>query len=262
MNEHPLITLTTDFGDGSPYVAQMKGVLTDRVPDAILVDVTHAIPPQDVTAGALVIADTTPWFPERTVHVGVVDPGVGTGRRILAGRLARGWFVGPDNGLFSLAEIRQSVVLENRDHWLANVTATFHGRDMMAPVAAALAAGVPLEELGPATTEWARLSLPPPIVSGNRVNGKVIHVDRFGNLITNLGREDVAADPDAADPDVIVEDRPVRFVRCYGEADPGDLVALIGSSGRLEIAVVNGSGADTLGRDPAVSAAAATIPPK
>ncbi len=257
MTERPLITLTTDFGDGSPYVAQMKGVLTGRAPEASLVDVTHAIPPQDVTAGALAIAETTPWFPERTVHIGVVDPGVGTGRRILAGRLARGWFVGPDNGLFSLAEIHHAVVLENRDHWLANVTATFHGRDVMAPVAAALAAGVPLERLGPATTEWVRLSLPPPVVSGDRVIGKVIHVDRFGNLVTNLRREEVAADPA-----VTVKDRPVRFVRCYGEADPGDLVALIGSSGRLEIAVVNGSGAEAVGRDPAVSAGTVTSPPE
>lgn len=256
MTERPLITLTTDFGNGSPYVAQMKGVLSGRVPETSLVDLTHAVPPQDVTAGALAIAETIRWFPERAIHIGVVDPGVGTARRILAGRLAVGSFVGPDNGLFSLAEIRQAVVLENRDHWLENVTATFHGRDVMAPVAAALAAGVPLDRLGPATTEWVRLELPPPVVAGRRVLGQVIHVDSFGNLVTNLRREELAADPE-----VTVQDRPVRTVRCYGEADPGEWVALVGSSGRLEIAVVNGSGAEVVGRDPTVSAVAAAIPP-
>ncbi len=244
----PLVSLTTDFGGDSPYVAQMKGVLLRRLPDATLVDITHAVPSQDVMAAAISLADTLPWFPSQAVHIGVVDPGVGTDRRILAGRLRDGWFVGPDNGLFSLSEIREAVSLQNPQYWQAKVSDTFHGRDIMAPVAAAIASGVPLQQLGPAVHDWAVLSLPEPRRQEEQLLGQVIHVDSFGNLITNLKETEIT--PDAH---VTIGGEAIPMVRCYGEASAGELVALIGSAGRLEIAVVNGSAEAAIGGDRCVT---------
>lgn len=244
----PLITLTTDFGTGSPYVAQMKAVLSGRIPDVRLVDVTHTIPPQDVTAAAVVLADTLKWFPAGTAHVAVVDPGVGTERRILAGRCEQGWFVGPDNGVFSLCRISDIVALENPQPWLSPVSDTFHGRDVMSPVAAWLASGQPLAELGPPVTDWVRLQIREPVERDGETIGSVIHIDSFGNLITNLTARSVSPKSE-----VRVNDQPLRRVRCYGDASTGEVVALIGSGGRLEIAVVNGSAAERFGHDLTVS---------
>lgn len=240
------ITLTTDFGVSSAYVAQMKGVLLQRAPGAPLVDVTHAVPPQDILAGALVLEDALRWFPPGSVHVGVVDPGVGTRRRIIAGRLGDGFFVGPDNGLFSLAGaalgFRELVVVERSEYWLSEVSATFHGRDVMAPVAAALYGGTALHQLGTGAIDWVRLQIDPPEQRDGVMTGQVLIADSFGNLITNLRSADVQSARRAR-----VAGHDVRIVRTYGDAHAGDAIALIGSSGRLEIAIANGNAAERFG---------------
>ena len=210
----------------------------------MLVDISHAVPAQNVLAAAILLADTLQWFPDHAVHIGVVDPGVGTGRRLLAGRYRGGWFVGPDNGLFSLCEIRDVVALENPEFWAPQVSHTFHGRDIMAPVAAAIVAGVPLRRLGPQVEDWVTVRLPVPVARDRQLLGQVIHVDSFGNLITNLVASQIGPDSQ-----VKLGSQTVPLVRCYGEAGSGDIVALIGSGGRLEIAVVNGNAARRLGRD-------------
>lgn len=268
MSVPPLITLTTDFGVDSPYIAQLKGVLHNRLPGVCLVDVTHSIPPQDVGAGALVLADTVGWFPS-AVHIAVVDPGVGTKRSVLAGKLTispgvDGWFVGPDNGLFSRCEIVEVVRLDQPGFWLPDVSATFHGRDIMAPVAVALAQGVPLGLLGQRCDDWVRLPVKSAVNSDGKCSGEVIAVDSFGNLITNLTADmlSAAAGRDTFQPSrlgqVSIAGQVIPVVRCYGDATPGSLVALIGSSGRLEIAVVNGNAATSVGRDHEVSLAPRT----
>ena len=255
----PLITLTTDFGTGGGYVAQMKGVLLIRIPDVRLVDITHDVPPQNVPAAAIVLADTLVHFPDGAVHVGVVDPGVGTDRPILAGRCRNGFFVGPDNGLFSLCEIQEAVALDQPRYWLADVSRTFHGRDIMAPVAAALAGGTRLRDLGRPVTHWQTLETPPPDRDGGRLTARVLTSDSFGNLITNLTSRDLPGAAIARVPDgaiaravVRVAGKPIPLVGCYGEREPGHGVALLGSSGRLEIAVVNGSAKDRYGANPPI----------
>jgi len=242
MTATPLITLTTDFGISSPYVAQMKGVLLAQVPDVRLVDVTHAVPAQQVVAAALILQDSLPWFPKEAIHVAVIDPGVGTSRPVIAARSRHGYLIGPDNGLFSLFELREVVRLDRPEFWGKQVSATFHGRDLMAPVAAALARGVRLDRLGTPVDDWQRLDLPRPQREDGKLIGEILFADSFGNLITNLTANDVPVPPHQ----VSLTDHRFRWVGTYGEAEPGEPVALIGSSGRLELAVVNGDAARTL----------------
>jgi S-adenosylmethionine hydrolase len=243
-----LVTLTTDFGDGSSYVAAMKGALLTVNPAARLLDLSHRLPPQDVIAAAYFLADALPWFPPGTIHVVVVDPGVGTGRALLYVRWNCQSILVPDNGCWT-ALLRPDdptphvVRLENARYWRPDVSATFHGRDILAPVAGHLTLGAAPADLGPLVTDWVRISLPRPRVSDEEICGEVVIVDPFGNLVTNIPAADVTT---AAL--VSVAGQPVpRRVRTYGDAEPGALVALIGSSDRLEIAVVNGSAAARLG---------------
>lgn len=244
MSAEKIITLTTDFGTGSAYIAQMKAVLLSRAAGAEIVDVTHAISPQNITQAAITLEDTLPWFPAGAVHIGVVDPGVGTDRAILAGRCGEGFFVGPDNGLFSRCPISEVVRLDRPEHWLAEISRTFHGRDIMSPVAAAIAAGVPLRELGTPTERWTMLPLPQPSVTADQITGEIIFVDSFGNLVSNLTAADLRMHRRVA-----MDDQPVKRVNSYGDAKRGELVALVGSSGRVEIAIAEGNAAERHGRD-------------
>lgn len=241
-----LITLTTDFGTDSPYVAQMKAVLYSMAPQVTLIDITHAIEPQAIRQGAIILHDTCRWFPAGTIHVAVVDPGVGTQRKIIAARLDQHFFVGPDNGLVSLwaERVRPSELVElNRpQYWRQAVSWTFHGRDIMAPVAAHLANGTPLHSLGTPRTDWCRLAWNQPRWEELRVVGEVILVDRFGNLLTNILQEEVVHRRIAIDTGWF-GDRPIRVVETYGQAPPGTLVGLFGSQGRFEVAVVQGNAA-------------------
>lgn len=248
----PVITLTTDFGTRDAYVGIMKGVILGICPRARLVDLSHEVAPQDVVEAALVLADAAPFFPAGTVHLAVVDPGVGTRRRAVALGLAGAFFVGPGNGVFgpvwerarsahSAGSVRAVELTESR-FFLPAVDATFHGRDVFAPVAAHLARGVGLDELGPRVEDPGTLSLPAPVrLDGKTLEGEVIHVDRFGNCTTNVARADLEQLGAAGSLRVEAAGRgfgPVRTT--YGEVAPGEVLALVGSSGRLELALREG----------------------
>ena len=238
-----IITLLTDFGSADHYVAEMKGVLLSRAPGVTLVDITHAVSPADVRSGAYVLGRTWNRFPPGTIHLAVVDPGVGTTRAALAFSANGHWFVGPDNGVFTPvlhdAEV-EAVVLPTPE----TASPTFHGRDLFAPAAAALAAGVPLSVLGhPFEGIPERLAYTIPHYEGKTVVGEVVYIDRFGSLITNLTSELVPtyATMEIEDLDL----GPLR--RTYADVTTGGLLAYVGSGGAIEIAVRNGSAARRLG---------------
>lgn len=236
-----IITLTTDFGLRDAYVAEMKAVMLGIVRDVHLVDITHDVAAHDIAEGALVLEAAAPRFPPGTVHLAVVDPGVGTARRGLA--LAWGdWvFVGPDNGLFTpflgvgaWTAVELTAVEFRRDQ----VSRTFHGRDIFAPAAAHLARGLDVGRFGPPLSDPVRLPWPDGLESGGGLRGVVIHVDRFGNLITSIRAEAVKA----MGPNVVVRvgSRRLPLVETYGELREGEAGALIGSGRRLEVAVRGG----------------------
>jgi S-adenosylmethionine hydrolase len=263
----PILTLLTDFGTQDEYVGVMKGVILSIAPDVRLVDLSHQIPPQDVRRAAFLLTSAVPYFPPDTVHLAVVDPGVGTERRPLAVRTPAGTFVGPDNGLFSwvLAGVPEWVAVEIREpaYRLPHVSFTFHGRDIFAPAAAYLAAGVPLERLGPRLTDPVRLPSPRLEVRDDAIEGEVLYADRFGNLVTSVGRFSWDGDRLQLAPafrpmsgEVTIGATAARVAlagaelrgirRTYGEVAVGEPLALVGSSGFLEIAVRQGNAAATL----------------
>lgn len=248
-----IITLTTDFGTKDGYVGALKGVLTTLAPRARIIDITHDIDRGDVFGGALALEAATPTFPAGTVHVGVVDPGVGSLRRGIAIATSAAVFVGPDNGLFSLvARHPTSIVALDRTRWHRTpVSPTFHGRDVFAPVAARLAAGAAVTTMGSRVVGLHPLRIPPVESSSAGVAGQVIHVDRFGNLTTNIHSDDLAKIVRSVGREGLearIRRRTIRpFVRTYADVEPGDLAVLIGSGGRLEIAVRDGSAAIRLG---------------
>ncbi len=272
MQGPPVITLTTDFGGADAYVATMKGVILDIAPDARLVDVTHQITPQDVRQTAYVLYTLYRFFPRRTVHLVVVDPGVGGSRRAIALRTPRGSFVGPDNGVFSYViaeqDIEVGVELVNPRYRLAPVSQTFHGRDIFAPAAAHLATGVPIDQLGPRLSDPVSLPLPRLQVGSDVIKGEVLHIDHFGNVITSIGRllwraEELWLEPafgkrQAQDVCLQADQASVRaagqqirsLCRTYADVEPGDTLALVGSGGHLEISVREGSAAAVLGLQP------------
>ncbi|RLI39129.1 hypothetical protein DRO60_02075 [Candidatus Bathyarchaeota archaeon] len=250
----PVITLTTDFGTRDPYVASMKGVLLSLCPGAVIIDIAHDIPKFDVRAGALVLAQASPWFPEGTVHVGVVDPGVGTERRAIVVETRRFFFVGPDNGLLMLAAKRDGIkavyAVENEEFFLPRVSRTFHGRDVFAPVAARLASGMKASEVGPEVSDYMVPSFAEPRVEGDVASGEVMYVDGFGNVITNIPEEFLEAlgVSDGSKLAVKVGGRELELRLCsaYGEVAPGELLAIVDSWGMLELAVNLGSAASVL----------------
>lgn len=241
----PVIGLLSDFGTRDWYVGTVKAVLLSRCPTARLVDITHEIPPQDTLAGAFTLAAAAPWFPAGSVLLAVVDPGVGTDRAILAGRADDCWLVGPDNGLLALTLARAKRVslvrVTNRRFWPSTVSQTFHARDIMAPVAAALASGCALRTLGPAVRQTEALAWPMVERRGGTVRGQVMHIDAFGNLITNIPAQLVARAVDR--PVVQYKRRRVRVVTSYAAGAPQELMAVGGSLGYLELAVRDGSAA-------------------
>ena len=242
------MTLTTDYGAGSGYPAQIKGVLLSTVPDIRLVDVSHDIPAYDVAAGALLLEACVPAFPLQAIHLAVVDPGVGSARRAIclvdgSGRR----FVGPDNGLFTPFFDAGSRVYELSDPALVPNPRcpTFHGRDLFAPVVAALAAGVEPARLGPPVRTPVRLDWPTAERSPGQVRGVTLAADPFGNLVTSIRGEDLVGAEVRA---VLCDGRAARWVRTYADGEQGELLALVGSSGRVEVAVREGSAASHLHR--------------
>ena len=249
-----LVTLTTDFGTRDAYVAQMKGVLYALGPsDLQVVDLSHELGPQQLFEAALFVRDAWPRFPPGTIHVVVVDPGVGSARRALVCAHAGQLMVGPDNGVMSLALDGHARIseLEPARFLASPLSATFHGRDLFAPAAARLAAGARPEDLGTQTDQLERLGWPAVERRSSELHGQVLHVDRFGNLITNISRADLASWLAPSDWQRLrvtaAGSGELRLLRTYADAAVGSKVALFGSSELLEIAVTNGSAAALLG---------------
>ncbi len=257
----PVIALLTDFGLADGDVGVMKGVIAGITPDAAIIDITHDVDPQNISSGAWILASAYRYFPKNTVFVCVVDPGVGSPRRAIAVHAGDWFFVGPDNGLFSyiLAEqAMQAVVnLSNPAYQLPQVSATFHGRDIFAPAGAYLARGITLFELGPQIdpTALERIDIGPPVRKGTHIDAHIIHVDRFGNLITSIPlalvpelfsvqTADQAASMLFSSRDIVVDKRRRFFAEGPDDGEPfiyGD------SSGYVSIAVRNGNAAEVLG---------------
>ncbi|NLG98092.1 MAG: SAM-dependent chlorinase/fluorinase [Chloroflexi bacterium] len=248
-----LITLLTDFGLRDGYSGVMKGVIYRITPDAKIADISHAIRPQDVREGSLVWFRSIPFFPPGTIHVGVVDPGVGTNRRPIAARLGEHYFVCPDNGLITplLEQAEQAgepveiVHLDQPRFWLPEVSNVFHGRDIFSPVAAHLANGVALSELGTPITDPVRLPLPRPKKTPDGLIAEIISIDHFGNLSTNITGEDLKSFKNFS---VRVAGREIPgLVKTFGESTNGALIALIDSDGNMAIAIVNGNAHQEIG---------------
>lgn len=254
-----IITLTTDFGASDGYAGTMKGVILSIAPDVTLVDITHEIAPQHVRQAAYVLHAAAPYFPPGTIHLAVVDPGVGSRRRALVVRTSRAFLVGPDNGLFTLflaeepdAECRS---ITNPAFMLPHISATFHGRDVFAPVAAQLARrsgqddALELSEFGPRVSDPVTLTIPKPIQQsdGNWL-GQVLFADHFGNLVTSI-TADVLTNIGGAE--ILIGQTLITGIkRTFADAAPGELIALVGSSGHLEISIVNGNAAQSLDLGP------------
>lgn len=241
-----IVTFTTDFGLADGWVAAMKGVVLGLAPDAVLVDISHAVPPQDIRTGAFVLGTAYGAFPPGTIHVAVVDPGVGTERRPLAIEADGHRFVGPDNGLFTLPLRRAAdageqavvVVLDRPAYHRPGVSPTFHGRDVFAPVAGHLAAGARLAEVGSPAGGVAPVLLRM-AAAGRR--GEILHVDRFGNLVTSLGPptgSGVVRLPGAGPAGAALP-----LVRTFSDVPPGEAAVLVGSAGFVEVVVNQGSAA-------------------
>jgi S-adenosylmethionine hydrolase len=245
-----VITLLTDFGDADAYVGVMKGVMLGICPEARLVDLTHGVPPQQIPIGALLLRSAVPFFPVGSIHLAVVDPGVGSSRRALLVETSTAHLVGPDNGVLGPAARSlgggTTRVIENDNFFRRPVSQTFHGRDVFAPVAAHLARGVPAEEFGPPADSVVDLALPRPRRTDDGVVGEVLHVDRFGNLITNIGADVLTGFPANGLSVSILGRRVGAPVAAYAAVGKGDLLAIVGSWGLLEIAERDGNAAKTL----------------
>jgi S-adenosylmethionine hydrolase len=252
MDTDPIITLTTDFGEGSRYVAAMKGVILSIHPVVRIVDISHSVPAQDVHRGAIVLAEAAPFFPAGTIHVAVVDPGVGTTRRIVYARIGSHQFIAPDNGLLSrlaAAERPSKIVsLDEPRFWMPQVSKTFHGRDIMAPVAARLSLGLSPDELGQPQGALVSLTWPEAEKVANRIAGEVIEVDSFGNLVTNITREMLAGVPMDETVTITCDEHVTQGIfKTYSEQPAMTLIALVGSGDRLELAIVDENASMMLG---------------
>ncbi|MCX8162114.1 MAG: SAM-dependent chlorinase/fluorinase [Candidatus Bathyarchaeota archaeon] len=248
-----VITLTTDFGYRDPYVACMKGVILSICPNATIIDVTHDVSKFDVEEAAYILYRAYSFFPSGTIHVCVVDPGVGTERRPIAIESKRYIFIGPDNGVLTLAAeddgIEGVYVIESRHVMLGEVSFTFHGRDIFAPTAAWIALGYPLEMLGRSVEDIERVRLATPLIDGNRLRGKIIYVDSYGNLVTNV-RWDLIKGRVAFGDTVKLSyrDREVyaSISKAYGEVPLGELLLIPGSGGFMEISMNMGDASKKL----------------
>lgn len=248
-----LITMLTDFGLKDGNVGVMKGVILNIAPATRIVDLSHTISAQNVHEAALVLLRSAPYFPDGSIHLVVVDPGVGTDRRAIAAQLGAHYFVGPDNGVITMlldsvarrGLVTRFVHLDKPEFWLPEVSNVFHGRDVFAPCAAHLAAGVLLEMLGTAIAAPIRLEIPAPRELDHGWQGEVIHIDHFGNISSNIRLEHLGERRQVV---VRLDGTEIHgLVRAFGERPAGELVALFGSTGNLIVSVVNGNAAERLG---------------
>ena len=247
----PIITLLTDFGTRDHYVASMKGVILGINPQCALIDITHQVRPHDIEEGAFILANAYSHFPKGTIHVSVVDPGVGSPRKPVLLVTRNYFFLGPDNGLLTFAArgdtVKQMIELANPKFFLPRISATFHGRDIFAPVAAHLSLGIRPGVLGPKLDSWVTLNVGDPRITGREMVGKVVHVDAFGNLVSNI-RESQLLQFSQGRPFVIrAGTKSINGLKKgYWEGKKGAPIAVIGSAGFLEISVNEGNAQKTL----------------
>ena len=248
----PILTLTTDFGLGDHFVGTMKGVILSICPPAQIVDISHGVAPFEIGEGAYLIAQAYRYFPKRTVHVIVVDPGVGTSRRPIVMEAAGQYFVAPDNGVLAMVLAREEKarfrLISNAKYFLPRVSTTFHGRDIFAPVGAHLAAGVPAARMGKIIEDYLKPGFDKPHRTGKRTwMGRILKIDRFGNVITNFHVDEFG---DLALRNFSFAFGPVAVAataRNYAERPPGELFAIVGSSGYYEVSLSQGSAAKAIG---------------
>lgn len=251
-----IVTLTSDFGLKDPYVAEMKAVILGLCPNVVLIDVTHEVDKYNIRMGAFMLASAAPYFPKNTIHLAVVDPGVGTERRAIIVKTRQDFFVGPDNGLLILAAEKQGIIsvheITNPNFMLPSVSCTFHGRDVFAPAVAHLADGVPPSDFGPEISDFVKPEFTKVRRSKGALAGEVLHVDGFGNIITNISEQELAK---LGVGEWIVAQLPnskvkLRFGKAYAEGKPNKTLALIGSHGYLEIALNQGNAAEKIQAKP------------
>lgn len=247
-----IITLTTDFGAGDHYAGVMKGVIAGINPSAIVIDITHGIEAYNIAEAAFRLRASYGYFPEGAVHVAVVDPGVGSPRKAIAAEAGGYLFVGPDNGVFSMifdkSGVDRIVEITNPAFMLPSVSTTFHGRDIFAPAAAHLSKGAALEDLGNRLSAYEKLDIPRPLDGGDAVTGRAIYADGFGNLVTNIPGSVITEGARIGAGDMIMAGLSVS----YADGKEGELIALVGSSGFLEISLNRGSAFELFGRLPEV----------
>ncbi len=247
----PIVTLTTDFGLQDHYVGAMKGVILGICPQAQIVDISHCVTPFLITEGAFLLAQAATCFPPKTVHVAVVDPGVGSARRPILVEAAGQYFVAPDNGVLAMiyaGQPHKARVISNQRYFRQPVSRTFHGRDIFAPVAAHLAAGLPAPRLGKRIEDYLRPAFLKPRRSGKRTwTGQILHIDHFGNLVTNFHSGDFP-DLETRNVSMAIGPQQVSVVaRSYAECGPGELFLIVGSSGYVEVSINQASAARAIG---------------
>jgi len=247
----PIITLTTDFGLRDPYVAEIKAVILSISPDALIVDISHEIEKFNVKMGAYILAVTAPYFPKDTIHVAIVDPTVGGKRRPILIQSKHGYFIGPDNGLLALAVTKQGIKhvyqISNKRFMLPKISNTFHGRDIFAPAAANLANGIAPKEFGPEIRRIVMQRFAKIVKKNNSLVGEVLHVDDFGNVITNFGETELEQLGDNTNIDIKLRNRrlKLKFCKTYSDIKPQKPLAIIGSHNFLEISINQGNAAET-----------------
>ncbi len=255
MKRSGIITLLTDFGLSDAYVAMMKGVILSIKRDAVLVDITHNINTGSILQGAYIVKESFSFFPAGTVHVAVVDPGVGSNRRSIAVNAGGHFLIGPDNGIFwpVIERYKDATVYEltEKRYFLPQVTSTFHGRDIFAPVAAHISLGLNIHQLGRAVSDPEKLEMPLPFKHDNTLTGQIIRIDNFGNLITNITADDLAGFLDNRTP--VIHTGKIKIFglnKIYSDRENGELLAIINSTNNLEIAVNMGKASHYIGKEP------------
>lgn len=243
---NPIITLLTDFGLKDPYVASMKGVILSINPQCTLVDITHQVSPYDIKEGAFILAQAYSTFPKGTIHLSVVDPGVGSPRKPILFVTKNYFFIGPDNGLFTFAlkreKLKKVIALGKMEFFLPEVSPTFHGRDLFAPVAAHLSFGIAPESFGRVIKSWNEISFPEPVLRQEKLIGEVVHIDTFGNLVCNIDYKNLHKFSKSRPFVIKIGKRTMRGLKKgYWEGRKDEPMALIGSGGFLEISVREGN---------------------
>jgi S-adenosylmethionine hydrolase len=243
---NPIITLLTDFGTKDHYVASMKGVILNINPECLLIDITHEVNPHDIEQGAFILANAYSYFPKGTIHLSVVDPGVGGSRKPIVLITHNYFFVGPDNGLLSLVvqkeKVKQVVAITQKKYFLSKVSNTFHGRDIFAPVAAHLSLGIKPNAFGHEINSLKELGLQKPVVKKRRLLGEILHIDTFGNLVSNIDEEKLSQFIQNRPFAIRVGGKVISVLKNgYWDGKKGELIALLGSGGFLEISIREGN---------------------